>query len=86
MEHNQLSTLGPQELAQRQQELVQHLNQVRTDNTRLHETVASSNTATTERFQALFEQIGLQSNAQREQTERLEQAMTSQEAQVIEQT
>ena len=86
MEHNQLSTLGPQELAQRQQELVQHLNQVRTDNTRLHETVASSNTATTERFQALFEQIGLQSNAQREQTERLERAMTSQEAQVIEQT
>jgi hypothetical protein len=55
MDQSQLVHVGPQELAQRQQELVQHLNNVRVDNTRLHEAIARSNTSSTESFKALFD-------------------------------
>jgi Retrotransposon gag protein len=93
MDQNQIISIGSQDLVQRQQELVQHLNQVRSDNAHLQDTVASSNAANTERFQAIFEQIGSQSHAQREHAEKLERtfsvlegAMSSQNAQAVEQT
>jgi arginine deiminase len=76
MDHQQLVPVGPQELAQRQQELVQHLNQVQADNTRLHDTVANSNSANADRFTAIIDQMSSQSVAQRDQAEKLERVFS----------